>query len=122
MQMERRKEAMPISNPGQSTLASVEPARVNDRRRGTYTINLLLGPLAAPLGGFFFGGWLYFFVFPPPWGVLFFWLARSMSCHLWVAVRWFLSIFPSTLIWRQIPPPGVIRFLHLEHSVIPATS
>ena len=63
--MERRKEAMPISNPGQSTLASVEPARVNDRRRGTYTINnLLLGPLAALLVWFLVGGWLYFFGLP----------------------------------------------------------
>jgi hypothetical protein len=64
MQMERRKEAMQISNPGQSTLASVEPARVNDRRRGTYTINLLLGPLAALLVWFLVGGWLYFFGLP----------------------------------------------------------
>jgi hypothetical protein len=64
MQMERRKEAMPISNPGQSTLASVEPARVNDRRRGTYTTNLLLGPLAALLVWFLVGGWLYFFGLP----------------------------------------------------------
>jgi hypothetical protein len=64
MQMERGKEAMPISNPGQSTLASVEPARVDDRRRGTYTINLLLGPLAALLVWFLVGGWLYFFGLP----------------------------------------------------------
>ena len=55
---------MPISNPVQSTLASVEPARVNDRRGGTYTINLLLGPLAALLVWFLVGGWLYFFGLP----------------------------------------------------------
>jgi hypothetical protein len=64
MQMERRKEAMPISNPGQSTLASMEPARVNGRRRETPTINLLLGPLAALLVWFLVGGWLYFFGLP----------------------------------------------------------
>jgi hypothetical protein len=63
--MERRKEAMPISSPGQSTLASVESARVDGRRRETHTINnLLLGPLAALLVWFLVGGWLYFFGLP----------------------------------------------------------
>ena len=62
--MERRKEAMPISSLGQSTLASMETTRVNDRHRETPTINLLLGPLAALLLWFLFGGWFYFFGFP----------------------------------------------------------
>lgn len=55
---------MPISSPGQSTLASVEPARVNGGRRETHTMNLLLGPLAALLVWFLVGGWLYFFGLP----------------------------------------------------------
>src|SRR5215475_11314987 len=59
--MERRKEAMPISSLGESTLASVETTRVNGRRRETPTINLLLGPLAALLVWFLVGGWFYFF-------------------------------------------------------------
>ena len=62
--MERRKEAMPISSLGQSTLASMETTRVNDRRRETPMINLLLGPLAALLLWFLVGGWFYFFGFP----------------------------------------------------------
>jgi len=37
---------------------------VNDRRRETPTINLLLGPLAALLLWFLVGGWFYFFGFP----------------------------------------------------------
>ena len=62
--MERRKEAMQILSPGQNTLASVEPAQINGRRRETHTINLLLGPLAALLVWFLVGGWLYFFGLP----------------------------------------------------------
>jgi len=64
--MERRKEAMPISSPSQSTLASVEPTRVDGGRRETTTINLLLGPLAALLVWLLVGGWLYFFGLPAP--------------------------------------------------------
>jgi len=62
--MERRKETMPISSLGQSTLASMETKRVNDGRRETPTINLVLGPLAALLLWFLVGGWFYFFGFP----------------------------------------------------------
>ena len=76
---------MPISNPGQSTLASVEPARVNDRRRGTHTINSIAWSTGGSPGVVF-----------SRWMALFFWLARSMSSRLWLAVR----------IWRQIPPSG----------------
>ena len=73
--MERRKEAMPISNPGQSTLASVESARVNDRRRGTYTIKSVAWSTGGSPGVVF-----------SRWMALFFWLARSMRSRLWLAV------------------------------------
>ena len=63
--MEAQKEALPMSSSNQSTLASVEPARVYDRHRGPYTINLPLVPLIALLVWFLFGGWLYFFGLPP---------------------------------------------------------
>src|SRR5262245_37055651 len=62
--MERRKEAMQILSPSQNPLASVEPVRMNGRRRETPTINLLLGPLAALIVWFLVGGWLYFFGLP----------------------------------------------------------
>jgi len=64
-QMETQKEALPMSSSNQSTLASVEPARVYDRHRGPRTINLPLVPLIALLVWFLFGGWLYFFGLPP---------------------------------------------------------
>jgi len=62
--MERQKEALAVSSPGQSTLASVEPAPVYDRRRETHRSSLLLGPLTALLVWFLIGGWLYFFGLP----------------------------------------------------------
>ena len=62
--MERQKEALAALSPGQSTLASVEPARVYDRRRETHRINLLMGPLTALLLWLLVGGWLYFFGLP----------------------------------------------------------
>ena len=63
-QMETQKEEPPVSSPNQSTLASVERARVYERRRGANPINLLLGPLTALLVWFLIGGWLYFFGLP----------------------------------------------------------
>jgi len=63
--MEAQKEALPMSSSNQSTLASVEPARVYGRHRGPHTINLPLVPLIALLVWFLFGGWLYFFGLPP---------------------------------------------------------
>lgn len=63
--MERRKEAMPISSLGQSTVASMESTPVNGSRRETPRINLLLGPLAALLVWLLVGGWFYFFGLPP---------------------------------------------------------
>ena len=62
--MERQKEALAASSPGQSTLASVEPTRVYDGRRETHRINLLMGPLTALLLWLLVGGWLYFFGLP----------------------------------------------------------
>jgi hypothetical protein len=62
--MERQKEALAVSSPGQSTLASVEPSRVYDKRRETHRINLLMGPLTALLLWLLVGGWLYFFGLP----------------------------------------------------------
>lgn len=62
--MERQNEALAVSSPGQSTLASAEPVRVYDRRRETHTINLLMGPLTALLVWLLIGGWLYFFGLP----------------------------------------------------------
>jgi hypothetical protein len=62
--METEKEALTMLSPDQSTLASVEPARVYDRRREAYRINLLMGPLTALLLWLLVGGWLYFFGLP----------------------------------------------------------
>jgi hypothetical protein len=62
--MEMQKEALAVSSPGQSTLASVEPAGVDDGRRETRRINLLMGPLMALLVWLLIGGWLYFFGLP----------------------------------------------------------
>ena len=62
--MERQKEALAMSRPGQSTLASVEPARVHGRGNETHGINLLIGPLTALLLWLLVGGWLYFFGLP----------------------------------------------------------
>ena len=62
--MEMQKEALAVSSPGQSTLASVEPAGVYDGRRETRRINLLMGPLTALLVWLLVGGWLYFFGLP----------------------------------------------------------
>jgi hypothetical protein len=63
-QMETQKEALPVSSSNQSTLASVESARVYGRHRGPHTTNLPLVPLIALLVWFLFGVWLYFFGLP----------------------------------------------------------
>jgi hypothetical protein len=63
-QMETQKEALPMSNSNQSTLASVESARVYGRHGGPDTTNLPLVPLIALLVWFLFGAWLYFFGLP----------------------------------------------------------
>jgi hypothetical protein len=62
--MESQKEALAVSSPDQSAVASVEPGRVYDRRRETHRINLLMGPLTALLLWLLVGGWLYFFGLP----------------------------------------------------------
>ena len=62
--MEMQKEALAVSSPDQSTLASVEPAGGYDGRRETRRINLLMGPLTALLVWLLVGGWLYFFGLP----------------------------------------------------------
>jgi hypothetical protein len=62
--MERQKEVLAVSSPGQSAVVSVEPAGGYDRRRETYRTNLLMGPLTALLVWLLVGGWLYFFGLP----------------------------------------------------------
>jgi hypothetical protein len=62
--MEREKETMPISNPDQNGLSSVEDPFVHESYRETHTMNLLLVPIAALILWLLIGACLYFFGLP----------------------------------------------------------
>jgi hypothetical protein len=62
--MERQEETMPISNPGQNALSSVEAPLVRESYRETHTMNLLLVPIMALILWLLIGAWLYFFGLP----------------------------------------------------------
>jgi hypothetical protein len=62
--MERQKATMPISNPGQSALSSVEAPFVRESYRETHTMDLLLVPITALIVWLLIGGWLYFVGLP----------------------------------------------------------
>ena len=55
---------MPISNPGQSALSSVEAPFARESYRETHTMDLLLVPITALIVWLLIGGWLYFFGLP----------------------------------------------------------